>query len=223
MSSQTKDLSQSELAVLESLQGTTEAVSQRDLARRTGFSVGLINAVIRKLVHTGYIKTSHLDRRSVEYLLTPQGFAQAAMKSYKYIIRTLREYRGIKTKLDEIVTGLKSEGFTEFFLHGDGELAEVVTLFFEEEGAGTLHRGMIPKALVKNPKLAVLNTEPKPFKAGNHRIVELVPAFANGKHRPPRSRVPNHPACRQAGESRAPKRAKPVDTTKALNEFYKTQ
>ncbi len=213
MTSDTRELTTSELTVLESLQGTTDAVSQRELARRTGFSVGLVNAVIKKLVHTGYIKTSHLDRRTVEYLLTPQGFAQAAMKSYKYIIRTVREYRGIKAKLHEVMAGLRSEGFTEFFLHGDGELADVVTLFFEEEGAGTLHRGMIPKDLVKNPKLAVLNTEPKTFKAGGQRVVELVQAFANGKNGDSKKRTVKR-STEAAG--------KPTKAVETVREFYTT-
>ena len=69
------ELTSNELTILESLQDSTEAISQRDLARRTGFSVGLVNAVLKKLVRTGYVKTSHLNRRSLEYLLTPSGFA----------------------------------------------------------------------------------------------------------------------------------------------------
>ena len=180
MSSTQHELTTSELMVLESLQGATEAISQRELARRTGFSVGLINAVLKKLINTGYIKTSHLNRRSIEYLLTPQGFAHAAMKSYRYVIDTVRKYRAIKTRLHGILEGLRREGFNDFFLHGDGELAEVVAMFFAEEGAGELIRGIIPRHLVKSSKLVVLNTEPRAFKSDGYRVVDLVREFANG-------------------------------------------
>ncbi len=211
MSSNPQELTTSELAVLESLQGTTEAISQRELARRTGFSVGLINAVLRKLISTGYIKTSHLDRRSVEYLLTPQGFAHAAMKSYRYVIDTVRRYRAIKNRLHEIIEGLRKEGYTEYFLHGDGELAEVIALFFDEEDAGALHRGIIPQDLIKSAKLAVLNTEPKPFKANGHRVVELIHEFSNGHNHREKSKA-------QKKASEKPKSSS--GDVSALKEFY---
>jgi len=211
MSTQSTELSQSELTVLESLQGTNETVSQRELARRTGFSVGLINAVLKKLVQTGYVKTSHLDRRTVEYLLTPQGFAQAAMRSYRYVIETVRRYRAIKNRLHEIVGDLRADGFTQYFLHGDGELADVVGLFFAEEDAGELLRGIIPKNLVKSPKLAVLNTEPNPFKSEGRRVVDLVHEFSNGHKHQDRSKT-------QKKRAVAPK-ASSTDVS-ALKEFY---
>lgn len=211
MSSQTTELSHSELTVLESLQGTKEAISQRELARRTGLSLGLINAVLRKLVSTGYIKTSHLDRRSMEYLLTPQGFAHAAMKSYRYVIDTVRRYRAIKNRLHEVLEGLRKEGYSEFFLHGDGELADVVSLFFDEEYAGRLHRGMIPKELMKSAKLAVLNTDPRPFKAGGHRVVELVHEFSNGHNHREKPKV----------QKKADEKSKTSSNdVSALNDFY---
>jgi len=212
MSSQSSELTTSELAVLETLQGTTEAVSQRELARRTGFSVGLVNAVLKKLVHTGYIKTTHLNRRTVEYLLTPQGFAQAAMRSYRYVIDTVRKYRAIKSKLHEILEGLRAEGFTDFFLHGDGELAEVVGLFFDEEGVGPLHRGMIPRDLIRSPKLVLLNTEPTPLKPNGCRVVDLVYEFANGKNGAKRSTV----------NKEVKKITKSVKGVDAVREFYTT-
>ena len=173
----TSQLTTNELAVLESLNGAPKAISQREIARRTGLSVGLINAVIRKLVTTGYVKTSHLNRRSIEYLLTPSGFAQTALKSYRYVLSTVQNYRTIQTRLHELLERLSAEGISEFYLHGEGELAELVAAFFQEEGKGELRRGL---PTCKNRKVAVLNAVPEPIDGNKCRVVDLVYELGNG-------------------------------------------
>lgn len=183
MSSESGELTSNELAVLESLQNATEAVSQRELARRTGLSVGLINAVLRKLIHTGYVKTSHLNRRTIDYLLTPQGFAQTALRSYHYIVNTMRAYREIQRKLHEIISSLRAEGYTEFYLCGDGELGELVAIFFEEEEIGLLRRGMPKKGEALEAKTVVLNTGHIPATKDGWKVVELIGEFGNANPR----------------------------------------
>ena len=177
MSLDTSQLNTNELAVLESLHGAPKAISQRELARRTGLSVGLINAVIKKLVSTGYVKTSHLNRRSIDYLLTPSGFAQTALKSYRYVLSTVRNYRTIQTRLHGLLERLSIEGISEFYLHGDGELAELVATFFQEEGKGELRRGQPAR---KSRKVAVLNAVPTPVDGTKCRVVDLVIELGNG-------------------------------------------
>lgn len=182
MSADINELTSNELTVLESLQEATDAVSQRELARRTGFSVGLINAVIKKLVHTGYVKTSHLNRRSIDYLLTPSGFAQTARRSYHYIVNTMRGYREIQQKLHGILSHMKEEGYEVFYLNGDGDLAELVAVFLEEEGVGPLRRGMPVKGEALEERCVVLNTEPVRVRGNGWKVVDLVYEFGNGKN-----------------------------------------
>lgn len=206
----TKELTSNEIAVLESLQEATDAVSQRDLARRTGFSVGLVNAVLKKLVHTGYVKTSHLNRRSLEYLLTPRGFAQTALRSYHYIVDTMRGYREIQRKLHAVLSNLREEGYEVFYLHGDGDLAELVAIFFDDEGLGPLRRGLPTKGEVPEEKCVVLNTEPVKAKRNGWKTVDLVYEFGNGK---------NH----KGGPKKSGRRVKKPDreAVEALRSFYR--
>lgn len=172
------ELTTSDLAVLESLHTASDAVSQRELARRTGFSVGLVNAVIQKLVRTGYVKTAHLNRKQFEYLLTAQGFARAAAKSYHYIVDTAHRYRDIQLKLRAVLNSLSVEGVTEFYLYGDDELAELVATFFAEDRCSQLRRGLPPEG--NNGNTAVLNASPKPLKNKGWRVVDLVKLLGNG-------------------------------------------
>ncbi len=164
-------LSQSELEVLESLHNVSEAISQRELARRTGFSVGLVNAVIKKLVRTGYVKTAHLNSRSISYLLTPSGFSETAMRSYRYMLQTVRSYKEIRNRLSILLDDLSSSGFSEFFLHGEGELAELVESFFEEKNCGVLRRGLPAEGLRTH---VVLNAVSCEIELNNAKVIDLV-------------------------------------------------
>ena len=207
MSSETLELTSSELAVLESLRDSREGVSQRELARRAGLSLGLVNAVIKRLVHTGYVKTAHLNRRSIEYLLTPEGFAQTALRSYRYIVNTVRSYQEIRGRLVSLGARLRTEGYADFFVHGEGELADLVTLFFEAEGLGTVTRGL-PPAGRKDGGAVILNADHKPLKARELPVVELLQEFRREEANAPKSTARKVSADRTAAD--------------VMREFYKT-
>jgi DNA-binding MarR family transcriptional regulator len=208
MSSEPLELTSSELAVLESLRDSREGVSQRELARRAGLSLGLVNAVIKRLVHTGYVKTSHLNRRSIEYLLTPEGFAQTALRSYRYIVSTVRSYQDIRERLMSLGMRLRTEGYADFFIHGDGELAELVALFFEAEGLGKVTRGL-PPAERKDGGAVILNAHHKPLKARELPVIELLQEFRG----------------EPADEPKGAGRKVSADSTAAdvMREFYKVE
>ena len=178
MNTQIKELSNHDLAVITSLHEAESGISQREIARRTGLSVGLINAVIKKLVNTGYVKTSHLNRRSLDYLLTPQGFAQAAMKSYRYVLTTVKSFRRIQIQLASLLEQLNAEGVKEFYLNGNCELAELVSTFFEDGNWGTLYKGLPESG---TSKVVVLNANPILQNGNKYRVVDLTTELANGK------------------------------------------
>lgn len=179
MQFQSKELTDRELSILESLNSESHAISQRELARRTGLSVGFVNAIIKKLIRTGYIKTGHLNHRSLEYLLTPQGFAHTALKSYHYIANTVRSYQTIQERLKGIFSRLQNEGFSDFYLHGDGELANLVAMFFSEEKLGNLKR-KLPRR--KDRKIVVLNATPQNLNEKNWHVVDLVKCLGEGNN-----------------------------------------
>ena len=153
MNTEIRELSNHDLAVISSLHEAESGISQREIARRTGLSVGLINAVIKKLVNTGYVKTSHLNRRSLDYLLTPQGFAQAAMKSYRYVLSTVKSFRKIQTQLEKLLDRL----------NGDW---------------GILYRGLPDNG---SQKVVVLNANPALENGKKYKIIDLITELSNGK------------------------------------------
>lgn len=165
------NLTTNELAVLESLKTADDGVSQRELARRTGLSLGLINAVMKKLVKTGYVKTSRLDQRSLDYLLTQRGFTETASRSYSFLVDTVRRYKNLRDKLLGLIDKLATEGVSEFYLHGDGELAELVMVFAAEDGRAVIKRELPADKLQPAVIFSVAPVAPKGKK---WRVVDLV-------------------------------------------------
>lgn len=60
-------------------------ISQRDLAKATGMSLGMVNILIKKCVKTGLIKIEQLNSRTMKYILTPKGINEKAKKTLRYV------------------------------------------------------------------------------------------------------------------------------------------
>lgn len=100
----------------------TQAISQRLLAERTGISVGLVNAILKRLIRTGCVKVIGLNRRAVRYLLTPKGIAEKTSRSYHFILKTVAHYQSIQQKMICLVLEAKQKGFQHICLDGNAEL-----------------------------------------------------------------------------------------------------
>jgi predicted transcriptional regulator len=53
-----------------------EPLSQRELSRRLGIAVGLVNSYLKNLVAKGYVRVKNFPSNRYAYLLTPQGLAE---------------------------------------------------------------------------------------------------------------------------------------------------
>lgn len=129
------------------------SLSQRELSRSTGISLGLINLIMKKFIKTGYIQISHLNKKKVDYLLTPDGLLYVAKKTYRYANNTIKSFQQIQSNLLSLLKGLYESGYTYFSIHGDGELSKLIESTFEE-------------ALKETP--AILGTE---HRKNSHSIV----------------------------------------------------
>lgn len=187
------ELTPSELAVLASLHGVPKAISQREIARRAHLFVGFIKGIIRDLVKRGYVRTCRLNRRSLEYLLTPRGVAQTALRSYRCVLSAVRSYHGVQDSFEKLLERLGSEGVSHFYLRGDGELAEMAASVIAGSGWGEVSRGL-PSCIavvaedklvcgsdVKSCKAVVLNVAPTPLKKITCRVIDLVQELEMGR------------------------------------------
>ncbi len=85
-------------------------MSQRDLAKSVGVSVGRMNYVLGALVDKGLVKlgnfTAAKDKRRYAYVLTPKGIARKAALTRAFLIRKMEEYEALKEEIDNLISEL---------------------------------------------------------------------------------------------------------------------
>lgn len=84
-------------------------LSQREIARKMGVSLGKTNYCLKALLDKGHIKIrnfySNKKKSAYIYFLTPKGIEEKAEVTYRFLQRKLKEYDSIKAEIES----LKSE------------------------------------------------------------------------------------------------------------------
>lgn len=80
-----------------------ESISQRLLAHRTGISLGNINILLKRLISKGLLEIERMSRRTVRYILTPQGLAEKIELTYAYLQISCRFIISIENAVENIV------------------------------------------------------------------------------------------------------------------------
>ena len=108
------------------LLATDGASNQRQVADAAGFSLGLVNNVLRRLAKTGHIKIQNLNARRVRYILTPKGIAEKARQSYAYVHRTVAAFNTCLDRISAVVDAEIEAGQRRFLILGEGDVANLV-------------------------------------------------------------------------------------------------
>ena len=81
-------------------------MSQRELAKAAGVSVGGLHYVLSALIEKGFVKlgnfTAARDKRRYAYNLTPKGVTEKAVMTQKFLTRKMAEYEALKAEIAEI-------------------------------------------------------------------------------------------------------------------------
>jgi len=112
--------------------GAKIGANQRDLSRHMNLSLGMTNMLLRRLVTKGYIRIKQLDRRKVEYLLTPKGFSEKMRKSVNYTLKTINSIGLIKKNLLGILKNLYADGVRKFYVLGESDLGGLIAMEIRE-------------------------------------------------------------------------------------------
>jgi DNA-binding MarR family transcriptional regulator len=87
-----------------------DSPSQREIAKQTGFSVGLVNTLIKKCAKKGLVKIERLNSRNIKYILTPEGIKEKTQKTIDYIKKSYQAIRKLQLKVEEITNIYINEG-----------------------------------------------------------------------------------------------------------------
>ena len=81
-------------------------ISQRELAKQAGISLGSMHYCLKALAHKGWIKAGNFknnpDKSLYLYLLTPEGIAQKSKLAIEFLKRKKKEYDELRKEIDNL-------------------------------------------------------------------------------------------------------------------------
>mgnify|MGYP001475237665 CR=1 FL=1 len=81
-------------------------MTQRQLSKELGLSLGRTNYVIRALVDKGWVKLSNFRRSDNKlgylYLITPKGIEEKSILAQNFLSRKLKEYNRLKEEIEKL-------------------------------------------------------------------------------------------------------------------------
>ncbi|MGB3385339.1 MAG: MarR family EPS-associated transcriptional regulator [Marinomonas sp.] len=91
--------------ILKTLQQDPD-LSQRELARRLGISLGRTNFCLKALIEKGLIKAGNFkrsdDKAKYLYLLTPKGIEDRALLTHQFLQRKLQEHEALTLEIESL-------------------------------------------------------------------------------------------------------------------------
>src|ERR1041385_1074488 len=100
--------------------------NQRDLSQHLNLSLGQTNMLVRRLVAKGFVRISQLDKRKVQYMLTPKGMSEKMRQAVKYTLNTINSLGLIKNSLKNILNDYYARGYRAFFIFSEPDLTVLV-------------------------------------------------------------------------------------------------
>ncbi len=121
MSSQEK-----EIDILETISRGRRRISQRDLARTIGLSLGMTNSILKRLVQKGWLQIRKVNNRNIQYIISPLGMERIARRSYRYLRRTIRNVVHYKEAIASLAREVSQKGYGTVVLIGESDLDFIV-------------------------------------------------------------------------------------------------
>lgn len=111
-----------------------EPLSQRELSRRLGIAVGLVNSYLKNLVAKGFVRVKDFPSNRYAYLLTPQGLAEKSRLAYQHLSYFTSLYTVARQDYLDLFRNLEASGVHEVVFCGVDEVAEIAYLSLQETG-----------------------------------------------------------------------------------------
>lgn len=111
-----------------------EEQTQRDLSKKLGLALGLINSYIKNLASKGYITVSTIPKNRFKYYLTPHGFAEKTRLAYQHLQNFTNLYRVARKDFRVLFNELKQLNVEKVAFCGVDEITEIAYLSLEEAG-----------------------------------------------------------------------------------------
>ncbi len=118
-----------ELVILENIYDSArkdQEIRQRDLAHVAGVSLGMANAILKRMAQKGWITIRRINSRNIHYAITPEGLHEIARRSYRYVKRTIKNVVIYRDFLDRIILSAKLRGHSGAILVGISDFEFII-------------------------------------------------------------------------------------------------
>ena len=94
-------------------------ISQRDLAKALGISLGGVNYSLRALVEKGMVKAQNFSssdkKLAYAYILTPKGLTEKSLLTARFLKRKMDEYEALKVEIESLQYSLRHNQQSSMF------------------------------------------------------------------------------------------------------------
>ena len=109
-------------------------LTQRDLSKKLGVALGLINSYIKNLASKGYITVSNIPKKRYKYYLTPSGFAEKTRLTYQHLQNFTNLYRTARRDFHALFNSIRNSSDKRIVFCGVDEVTEIAYLSLKEAG-----------------------------------------------------------------------------------------
>ena len=106
-------------------------LSQRDLSKKMGLSLGKVNYIVNALLKKGYIKAKRFknsrNKIGYMYIITPKGISTKLLQTYDFLQRKTDEFERLRNEIEELRQETqqdKADRLGEKHQHAAGGLSE---------------------------------------------------------------------------------------------------
>jgi DNA-binding MarR family transcriptional regulator len=148
----------------------SQKLSQREISRNTGLSLGNVNILLKHLIREGFVRVERLNPRSIRYILTSKGFREKTEAAYRYISVSYKRIIEFNTVIDNFLNTSIYNGCNEFLLLGEkDEICDLIIgrmihlkltyrYFKNIDDMDVVSKNPVPIILVWNPEINELLT-----------------------------------------------------------------
>ena len=120
-------------------------INQRQLAEELGISLGLANTFLKTILNKGWIRARKVKARRWLYFLTPQGSLEKSRLTLNYLQRTLKSFRDLRNKADQLLADLNRNGIEGIHLIGEEDFIDIIGLCLEHHQIISLSKIIKPR------------------------------------------------------------------------------
>jgi len=153
-------------------------LTQRDLSKKLGVALGLINSYIKNLASKGYITVSNIPKKRYKYYLTPSGFAEKTRLAYQHLQNFTNLYRTARRDFHTLFGSIKNGKAKRIVFCGVDEVTEIAYLSLKEVGL-ELH-GIVDDSLAQR-KFFGLDVLPLSEASTLGYDIIIITSFAGGE------------------------------------------